>query len=105
MKLVVERTGGFAGLKRRGERNGEDLSPEQRAAIDQLIAASDQGKSAGNQQSSDNPAGPAGQAAQDPGADRFTYRLEIQDENGTRSITVPESEMPKELMGIALQWP
>ena len=104
MKLVVERTGGFAGLKRRGERNGEDLSPEQRAALDQLIAASDQEKSAGKQQDSDKPAVP-GAAKQDPGADRFTYRLEIQDENGTRSITVPESEMPKELMGIALQWP
>jgi hypothetical protein len=104
MKLVVERTGGFAGLKRRGERNGEDLSPEQHAALDQLIAASDRGKSPGNQQSSDGPAVP-GPAEQDPGADRFTYRLEIQDENGTRSITVPESEMPKELMGIALQWP
>jgi hypothetical protein len=95
MKLVVERTGGFAGLKRRGERNGEDLSPEQRAALDQLVAASDQEKSAGKQ--------PGGVAQQDPGADRFTYRLEIQDENGTRSITLPESRMPTELKGIALQ--
>ena len=103
MKLVVERTGGFAGLKRRGERNGEDLSPEQHAALDQLIAASDQRKSAGNQQSSDEPAGSWGQAVQDWGADRFTYRLEIQDESGTRSITLPESRMPKELMGILLK--
>ena len=102
MKLVVERTGGFAGLKWRGERDGDDLSPEQRAALDQVVKTSDQETSAGNQQSSDNPAGPAGQAAQDPGADRFTYRLEIQDENGTRSITLPESRMPKVLMGILL---
>jgi hypothetical protein len=95
MKLVVERTGGFAGLKRRGERNGEDLSPDQRAALDQLVAASDQEKNAGKP--------PGGPAEQDPGADRFTYRLEIQDENGTRSITLPESRMPTELKGIALQ--
>jgi hypothetical protein len=40
---------------------------------------------------------------QDAGADRFTYRLEIQDENGTRSITLPESKMPKELKGIVTQ--
>jgi len=100
MKLVVERTGGFAGLKWRGERNGDDLSPEQRAALDQVVKTSDQETSAGNQQSSDNQAGPAGQ---DPGADRFTYRLEIKDENGTRSITLPESRMPKELMGILLK--
>jgi hypothetical protein len=89
MKLVVERSGGFAGLKRRGERDGRDLSPEQRAALDQVIKEHD---------------APGAQApAPDPGADRFTYRLEIQDENGTKSITLPESKMPGELKGIVIQ--
>ena len=37
MKLVIERSGGFAGIKRRGERNAEDLSAEQRAALDGLV--------------------------------------------------------------------
>jgi hypothetical protein len=39
----------------------------------------------------------------DPGADRFTYRLEIQDESETKSITLPESKMPKELVSIVIQ--
>ena len=89
MKLVIERSGGFAGLKRRSERDGQDLSPEQRAALDQVVKEY---------------AAPGAQpATQDPGADRFTYQLEIQDENGTKSITLPESKMPSELKGIVTQ--
>ena len=62
MKLVIERSGGFAGLKRRSERDGQDLSPEQRAALDQVVKEY---------------AAPGAQSAtQDPGADRFTYQLE-----------------------------
>ena len=90
MKLVVERTGGFMGLRRRGERNVEDLSPEQRAALDKVLKESEQ-------------AAPGRTTAQDPGADRFTYRLEVQDEKGTKSITLTESRMPKELEGIVAQ--
>ena len=89
MKLVVTRSGGFAGLKRRGERNDEDLLPEQRAALDQVIQ--DFGRP-------DSPAPPA-----DPGADRFTYRLDIQDDRGTRSISLPEFKMPMELKNIVTQ--
>jgi hypothetical protein len=90
MKLVVERSGGFAGIKRRGERDGQDLSPEQRAALDQVIkesAAPDSEKLS---------------AAQDPGADRFTYRLEVQDDSGTKTITLPESRMPGVLKTIVM---
>jgi hypothetical protein len=103
MKLVVERTGGFTGVKRRGERNAEDLTPDQRAALDQLVKTCDQEKTASERQSPGKPVGPESLATQDPGADRFTYRVEIQDENRTRSITLPESRMPKELRVIALQ--
>jgi emfourin len=89
MKLTVERGGGFAGLNRRVERDGQDLSPEQHAALDRVIK--------------DNATPSAQPLPQDAGADRFTYRLEIQDEKGTRSITLPESKMPKELKGIVTQ--
>jgi hypothetical protein len=94
MKLVIERTGGFAGLKRRGERDGQELSAEQRAALDQLMQSSglcEPGQ--GSVRSA---------AVQDPGADRFTYRIEVQDEKGTRSFTLPESRMPKALKGIVM---
>jgi hypothetical protein len=89
MKLVVTRSGGFVGLKRRGERDGKDLSPEQRAALDKVVRDFGQ---AGAQ------APPA-----DPGADRFSYRLDMQDEDGTKSISLPESKMPMELKSIVTQ--
>jgi hypothetical protein len=89
MKLLVTRNGGLAGLKRRGERDGADLSPDQRAALDKVVRDFGQPGS---------PAPPT-----DPGADRFTYRLDIQDEGGTRSISLPESKMPMELKSIVTQ--
>jgi hypothetical protein len=84
VKLVVERTGGFAGMTRRGERDGSTLSAEQHAALRQLME------------------GPA-KFPPDPGADRFTYRVEVQDENVTKRLTVPESAMPQILKGIATE--
>jgi hypothetical protein len=83
MKVVVERTGGFAGVRRRGERNGEDLSADQHAALKKLMDLA-------------TPAAPA-----DAGADRFTYRIEVQDENGTKQVAVPESAVPASLAEIA----
>jgi hypothetical protein len=35
--LIVERSGGFAGITRRGERDGSTLSPEQLAALRRLL--------------------------------------------------------------------
>lgn len=89
MKLSITRSGGFAGLKRRGERDSKDLSPEQLAALDKVVRDFGQ---------PDSPPPPT-----DPGADRFTYRLDIQDESGTRSISLPESKMPIELKSIVTQ--
>jgi hypothetical protein len=82
MKLVVERSGGFAGITRRGERDGSALTPEQRAALQKLVESS-------------------ADFRPNAGADRFTYRVEVQDDNGTKRITVPESAMPQVLKGIA----
>jgi len=84
MKVVVERTGGFAGVRRRGERDQNSLSAQQRAALDQVM----------NRPS---------RAAPDPGADRFVYRVEVHDENGTKQVTVPESALPQVLKDIAAQ--
>jgi len=35
------------------------------------------------------------------GADRFTYKIEVQDEHGSRSLTVPEDMMTACLACIA----
>jgi hypothetical protein len=83
MKIIVERSGGFAGMIRRGEQDLSTLLPEQLAALQKLLD------------------GGEAPASTQPGADRFTYRIEVQDEHGTRSLTVSEALMPAILAGIA----
>jgi len=83
MKIIVERSGGFAGMIRRGEKELSALSPEQQAALQKLLDAG------------------TPPAATQMGADRFTYKIEVQDEHGSRSLTLPESLMPASLAGIA----
>jgi hypothetical protein len=84
VKLIVERSGGFAGITRRGERDGSALSPEQLAALRRLLES-------------------PGTFPPNAGADRFTYRIEVQHDNATKRITVPESAMPQVLKGIATE--
>src|SRR5438105_668422 len=55
MKVIVERSGGFAGIIRRGEQDLSALSPEQRSALQKLL---DEG---------------VPPASTQMGADRFTY--------------------------------
>jgi hypothetical protein len=83
MKIVVERSGGFAGIIRRGETDSSALSPEQQKALQELW---DKGPPPASTQM---------------GADRFTYKIEVQDERGSRSLIVPEALMPASLAGIA----
>jgi hypothetical protein len=82
MKIAVERQGGFAGLRRRGEREGVDLSPEQKSAIKDLRLAGHT-------------------LPPDPGADRFIYKVEIDDGGQTEVFRVPESRFPAALRVIA----
>ena len=35
-----------------------------------------------------------------PGADRFHYKITVQDERGTRELDIPEHAMPEILAGI-----
>ncbi len=83
MKVIVERSGGFAGIIRRGEKEFSALSPEQQTAVHKLL---DKG---------------APPASTQMGADRFTYKIEVQDEHGTRSFIFSEALMPASLAGIA----
>jgi hypothetical protein len=80
MKLVIERMGGFAGITRRVEREGSALSSEQLTALRNLMEGST--------------------FPPNTGADRFTYRVEVQDDTGTKLVTVPESAMPQILKRI-----
>lgn len=81
MKVRIERRGGLVGRLAVGEREGNELTPAQRTALDKLV--------------SEAPA-----SAPAPGADRFRYRVMVTDEHGQHAFEVPEDAMPEELMGI-----
>jgi|HubBroStandDraft_6_1064221.scaffolds.fasta_scaffold801675_2 hypothetical protein len=82
MKLIIERSGGFvaSSKKPRGEREGSALSAEQRAALDMIMRRT-------------SPYPPPTRSEQ------FTYRVEVQDENGTRHVTVPEFALVTRRLG------
>jgi hypothetical protein len=87
MKLIVERSGGFAGIIRRGEKDLSALLPEQHEALQKLLQLLEAGTPPASAQR---------------GADRFSYKIEVQDEHGTRSLTLPEALMPACLADIVM---
>jgi hypothetical protein len=72
----------LAGRRAVGEREDHELTAAERAALDELIA---------NPPSSRIP--PAG-------ADRFHYKVTVQDEKGTHVLEVPEHLIPRPLAAI-----
>jgi hypothetical protein len=83
MKLIIERSGGFVASSKKpcGEREGNALSAEQRAALDAIM-----------QRKSPYPSATR--------SEQFTYRVQVQDENGNKEVTVPESDLPQSLKDI-----
>lgn len=81
MKVAIERHGGFAGIKVRRETDAADLSSEQTSALSEV-------RRIGNR------------LPPDPGADRFTYKVEIADGGRVETFRVPESHFPPALRRI-----
>jgi hypothetical protein len=81
MHVRIERRGGIVGRLAVGERDETELSAAQRKSLDGLLR-------------SPPPATPA------PGADRFSYKVRVEDENGVREFVVPEDAMPESLADI-----
>jgi hypothetical protein len=81
MRIKIERRGGFAGLPAVGERDGSELTAAEHKALEGLLQSP-----------------PASAAA--PGADRFHYKITVEDDNGTRQLEVPEHAMPEALAAI-----
>jgi hypothetical protein len=81
MRIKIERRGGLAGLPAVGERDHSQLTPAENQALEGLLQ-------------SPPPSAPA------PGADRFHYKITVEDEKGTRELEVPEHAMPEILAGI-----
>jgi len=75
MRIKIERLGGLAGRPARGEREDNELTALERAAIEALPRAPQV----------DPPTG---------GADRFHYVIEIETDSGSTILDVPEDRMP-----------
>jgi hypothetical protein len=81
MRIKIERRGGLAGLPAVGERDESELTPSEHRALEALLQ-------------SPPPSAPS------PGADRFHYKITVEDEKGKRELEVPEHLMPEILAAI-----
>jgi hypothetical protein len=82
MRVRIERRGGLAGRPAVGEREDHELTSSEQAALTELLG---------------RPQPPQTAAA---GADRFSYKVTVQDEKGTNVLDVPEHLMPQALAAI-----
>jgi hypothetical protein len=81
MRIRIERTGGLVGRTAVGEREESELTTAENQALQRLLQ-------------SPPPSTPS------PGADRFHFKITVEDEKGTRELHVPEHAMPEILAGI-----
>ena len=81
MRIKIERRGGLAGRPAVGERDDSELTPAENQALEGLLQ-------------SPPPSAPS------PGADRFHYKITVEDEKGTRELEVPEHALPEILAEI-----
>ena len=81
MRIKIERRGGLVGRPAVGEREESELTAAEHDALERLLQ-------------SPPPSSPS------PGADRFHYKITVEDETGTRELEVPEHAMPEILTGI-----
>ena len=82
MRVRIERRGGLAGRPAVGEREDHELTGSEQAALKELLAKP-----------------PAPQTAA-PGADRYRYKVTVEDDKGTNVLDVPEHLMPEALAAI-----
>jgi hypothetical protein len=82
MRVRIERRGGVAGRPAVGEREDHELTAAEQAGLKDLLA---------------KPPPPQAMAM---GADRFHYKVTVQDEKGTTVLDVPEHLMPQPLAAI-----
>lgn len=87
MRILVERTGGFAGIKKKAAVDSEALPAEESAELERLVAA------AGILQ----PAAAAApqQAAGQQGADQFQYDLTVESSGGQRTVELHDPVNPE----------
>jgi hypothetical protein len=80
-RYIIERRGGFAGLKASGTIDGDALHPDVRKTLEQLLDREEP-------------------FAKDPGADRYTYLVTRQNALGSTTREIPESVMPSAVASV-----
>lgn len=77
MRILVERSGGFAGIRKRAEVDSRSLPADQCAELEQLVAA------AGLHH-------PAAGAEAPGGPDRFQYKVTVESEAGSSTVSLQD---------------
>ncbi|WFP74210.1 protealysin inhibitor emfourin [Mesorhizobium sp. WSM4906] len=77
-RFIIERQGGFAGLKGRGTVDAAALDAKDRATLDELFAREEP-------------------LPRDPGADRYTFTITWEKETGSKTLQVPETLVPRSI--------
>lgn len=81
MQYIIERRGGFAGLKASGTIDGDALDPDDRETLEALLNSKEP-------------------LAGDPGADRYTYVVTRENAFGSITREIPESVMPRTVASV-----
>jgi hypothetical protein len=81
MQYIIERRGGFAGLKASCSIDGDTLDPDDRETLETLLNSKEP-------------------LAGDPGADRYTYLVTRESPSGTTTREIPESVMPRAVASV-----
>jgi hypothetical protein len=91
MRVRLERTGGFANIRRTFTADAATLAPERAEELRRLVEAADLDRVA-----STPPAPPRG-------ADRFVYTVTVEQEGTERAVTVGEDVAPPALQ-VLIDW-
>jgi hypothetical protein len=91
MRVRLERTGGFANIRRTFTTDAASLPPERVQELRRLV------KGAGLEELAAAPPQPA------QGADRFSYAITVEDEGVERAVTFSEDAAPPALQAL-IDW-
>ena len=88
MKIQLERTGGFAGIPLKASVDTDGLDDQSKRTLQSLV------------ESSGFFALPSRLASPSPGADRFQFKVTIQDGNRSHTVDADEGALPPEVQSL-----
>jgi|ERR1700722_1606781 hypothetical protein len=91
MRISIERTGGFAGIKQTNSVSTDQLPPEESRKVAGLVEAAG---------FSDLP--PVIRSTE-PGGDQFQYKVTVEGDHGSHTVQVDEAAVPPSLQPV-LNW-